>query len=65
MTDRLVPAALLLKAAAVAARQVPQHNGFWADDHFSAADAVHLGVAIYCAAAVSSHQRSITPPTCQ
>jgi len=46
MSDRLVPAALLLKAAAVAVRQVPELNGFWADDHFTAADAVHLGVAI-------------------
>ena len=46
ISDRIVPAALLLKAAAVAARQVPQLNGVWTDDQFAAAEAVHLGVAI-------------------
>jgi pyruvate dehydrogenase E2 component (dihydrolipoamide acetyltransferase) len=44
--DRIVPAALLLKAAAVAARQVPQLNGYWIDDEFRPAEAVHLGLAI-------------------
>ena len=44
--DRIVPAALLLKAAALAAREVPQLNGFWLDDHFVPAGHVHLGVAI-------------------
>ncbi|HEY7262050.1 MAG TPA: dihydrolipoamide acetyltransferase family protein [Trebonia sp.] len=43
---RIVPAALLLKAAALAAREVPQLNGFWLDDHFVPAGHVHLGVAI-------------------
>lgn len=43
---RIVPAALLLKAAALAAREVPQLNGFWADDHFVPSEHVHLGVAI-------------------
>jgi pyruvate dehydrogenase E2 component (dihydrolipoamide acetyltransferase) len=46
VSERLVPAALLLKAAALAARQVPSVNGYWADDQFSPADAVHLGLAI-------------------
>lgn len=46
VSERLVPAALLLKAAALAARQVPGVNGFWIDDQFSPADAVHLGLAI-------------------
>lgn len=46
VSQRLVAAALLLKAAAVAARQVPQLNGYWVDDAFRPADAVHLGVAI-------------------
>ena len=46
VTERLVPAALLLKAAAVAARTVPVLNGFWTDDRFVPATAVHLGVAI-------------------
>jgi len=46
VTERLVPAALLLKATALAARQVPQLNGYWEDDRFAPGDAVHLGVAI-------------------
>ncbi|MGE5292967.1 MAG: dihydrolipoamide acetyltransferase family protein [Micromonosporaceae bacterium] len=46
VTARIVPAALLLKAAALAAREVPQLNGFWVDDHFVASEHVHLGVAI-------------------
>ena len=44
--SRIVPAALLLKAAALAAREVPQLNGFWRDEHFIPAGHVHLGVAI-------------------
>lgn len=46
MPSRIVPAALLLKAAALAAREVPELNGFWLDDHFVPAGHVHLGVAI-------------------
>jgi pyruvate dehydrogenase E2 component (dihydrolipoamide acetyltransferase) len=46
VSDRLVPAALLLKATALAARQVPQLNGYWIDDQFRPAEAVHLGLAI-------------------
>jgi pyruvate dehydrogenase E2 component (dihydrolipoamide acetyltransferase) len=46
VTERLVPAALLLKAAALAARTVPDVNGYWLDDQFSPADAVHLGLVI-------------------
>jgi pyruvate dehydrogenase E2 component (dihydrolipoamide acetyltransferase) len=46
VSERLVPAALLLKAVAVAARQVPAVNGYWEDDQFSPAAAVHLGLAI-------------------
>ncbi|MFI1731156.1 2-oxo acid dehydrogenase subunit E2 [Streptomyces acidicola] len=44
--ERLLPAALLLKAAALAARKVPELNGFWTDDHFTAGEGVHLGVAV-------------------
>ena len=44
--ERLVIAALLAKATAVAARRVPQLNGFWVDDAFQPATAVHLGVAV-------------------
>ncbi|KUL22189.1 dihydrolipoamide acetyltransferase family protein [Streptomyces regalis] len=44
--ERLLPVALLIKAAALAAREVPELNGFWTDDHFSAGEGVHLGVAV-------------------
>ncbi|MFD8524307.1 dihydrolipoamide acetyltransferase family protein [Streptomyces capillispiralis] len=44
--ERLLPAALLLKAAALAAREVPELNGFWTDDRFTAGEGVHLGVAV-------------------
>lgn len=44
--ERLLPAALLLKAAALAARDVPELNGFWTEDHFTAGEGIHLGVAV-------------------
>jgi pyruvate dehydrogenase E2 component (dihydrolipoamide acetyltransferase) len=44
--DRVLPAALLLKAVAMAATRFRDLNGFWIDDAFHQADAVHLGVAI-------------------
>jgi len=44
--QRLVPAALLLAAAARAARKVPQVNGFWQDGGFVAAEHVNLGMAV-------------------
>ena len=46
VSGRLVPAALLLKATALALRQVPELNGYWQDDHFNPGDGIHLGVAI-------------------
>jgi pyruvate dehydrogenase E2 component (dihydrolipoyllysine-residue acetyltransferase) len=46
MSQRLVPAALLLRATALAARQVPELNGYWTQEHFVPGTAVHLGVAI-------------------
>ncbi len=46
VADRIVPAALLLKASALAAREVPDLNGHWTNDRFQPADAVHLGVAV-------------------
>jgi pyruvate dehydrogenase E2 component (dihydrolipoamide acetyltransferase) len=45
VAERLLPAALLLKATALAARRVPTVNGTY-DDGFRPAAAVHLGVAI-------------------
>jgi pyruvate dehydrogenase E2 component (dihydrolipoamide acetyltransferase) len=44
--ERLLPAALFLKAVALAVRDVPQLNGFWVDDAFRPGEGVHLGVAI-------------------
>jgi pyruvate dehydrogenase E2 component (dihydrolipoamide acetyltransferase) len=44
--ERLLPAALLLKAIALALREYPQLNGFWEDGRFRPADGVHIGWAI-------------------
>ncbi|TXN31132.1 2-oxo acid dehydrogenase subunit E2 [Lacisediminihabitans profunda] len=46
IAERVVPAALLLKATALAARDIPEMNGFYADDAFQPSSAVHLGVAV-------------------
>ncbi|MCM2577427.1 2-oxo acid dehydrogenase subunit E2 [Streptomyces meridianus] len=46
VSERLLPAAMLLKAAARAAREVPELNGFWNEGHFTPGDGVHLGVAV-------------------
>lgn len=46
VAERLVPAVMLLKAAALAARKVPEVNGFFVDGAFAASDHVHLGVAV-------------------
>ncbi|WP_067794145.1 dihydrolipoamide acetyltransferase family protein [Actinomadura formosensis] len=41
---RLLPAAMLLKASALAAREVPELNGHWLDEKFVPGDGVHLGI---------------------
>ncbi|MDV9186750.1 2-oxo acid dehydrogenase subunit E2 [Streptomyces sp. SR27] len=46
LSARLVPAALMLKAVALAVRKVPELNGHWADDGFVPAEDVRLGVAV-------------------
>jgi pyruvate dehydrogenase E2 component (dihydrolipoamide acetyltransferase) len=46
VADRLVPAALLLKASALALREVPELNGFWVDDAWRPSEHIHLGVAV-------------------
>lgn len=46
ITERVVPATLLLKATALAAKEVASVNGFWTDEGFKPSDAVHLGVGI-------------------
>jgi pyruvate dehydrogenase E2 component (dihydrolipoamide acetyltransferase) len=46
ISERLVPAALLLAATAKAARSFPDMNGFFVDGELRPAEHVHLGVAI-------------------
>jgi pyruvate dehydrogenase E2 component (dihydrolipoamide acetyltransferase) len=43
---RLLPAVLLIKAVALALRDVPAMNGFWNDDAFRPGRGIHPGVAI-------------------
>jgi pyruvate dehydrogenase E2 component (dihydrolipoamide acetyltransferase) len=44
--DRLLSAVLLLKATALALREVPQLNGFYENGQFRAGDGIHVGWAI-------------------
>jgi len=44
--ERVLPAALLLKAVALAARAVPVLNGYWREGTFAPAERVNLGIAI-------------------
>ena len=46
VTERVLFAAVLLKAVAVALKEVPELNGFWLDGAFKPSAAVHLGVGI-------------------
>jgi pyruvate dehydrogenase E2 component (dihydrolipoamide acetyltransferase) len=46
MRERLLPAVLTLKAAALAAREVPALNGYWVDGAHRAGGPVHAGVAV-------------------
>lgn len=46
VSSRLVPSALLLKATALAAKDVPDMNGFFTRGQFRASSSVHLGVAV-------------------
>lgn len=46
LADRILPVVLLIKATALALVDVPELNGFWRDDHFEAAEAIHIGFAI-------------------
>ncbi|BCW65611.1 acetyltransferase component of pyruvate dehydrogenase complex [Arthrobacter sp. NicSoilB4] len=46
VASRLVPSALLLKAAALAAKDVQEVNGFYDDGGFRPSASVHLGVAV-------------------
>ncbi|HUK41986.1 MAG TPA: dihydrolipoamide acetyltransferase family protein [Candidatus Acidoferrales bacterium] len=46
VTRRLLYSALLLRAVALAAREIPEVNGFWINEAFKPADGIHVGVAI-------------------
>lgn len=46
ITERLLPAALLIKAVALALREVPELNGYWIDGGFRKGAGIHIGVAI-------------------
>lgn len=46
ITERVLPAALQLKAVAPAAQRFTEFNGFWRNDGFETAPGVHVGVAI-------------------
>jgi pyruvate dehydrogenase E2 component (dihydrolipoamide acetyltransferase) len=43
---RLLPAAILLRAAALAIAATPELNGWWEEGRFRAADGVHVGWAV-------------------
>jgi pyruvate dehydrogenase E2 component (dihydrolipoamide acetyltransferase) len=46
VTERLLYAVLLIKATALALREVPELNGFWIDNRAQQSEAIHAGIAI-------------------
>lgn len=44
--ERLLPAALLLRAVAIALTDAPELTGFWVDGAYQPAESIHLGTAI-------------------
>jgi pyruvate dehydrogenase E2 component (dihydrolipoyllysine-residue acetyltransferase) len=46
VSERILPAAMLLRAVALTARAVPELNGFWTDGGFLPGQGIHLGVAV-------------------
>jgi pyruvate dehydrogenase E2 component (dihydrolipoamide acetyltransferase) len=46
INERLLPAALLIKAVALALRDVPELNGYWTDGAFRQGAGIHIGCAI-------------------
>jgi pyruvate dehydrogenase E2 component (dihydrolipoamide acetyltransferase) len=46
VTKRFLYSVLLLRAVALAIREVPEMNGFWIDGAFKPGDGIHVGVAI-------------------
>jgi pyruvate dehydrogenase E2 component (dihydrolipoamide acetyltransferase) len=45
-SERVVLAALLIRAVALAAKDFPEMNGHWREDGFHASSAVHLGMVV-------------------
>jgi len=46
VTKRLLYSVLLLRAVALAVREVPEMNGFWIDGAFKRSAVIHIGVAV-------------------
>lgn len=46
VTERILPAALLIKAVALALHDVPDLNGHWIDGQFRNGAGIHVGIAI-------------------
>jgi pyruvate dehydrogenase E2 component (dihydrolipoamide acetyltransferase) len=46
ISERILPAALYIRAVALAAHRHPELNGFWLDDHFEPGPAVNVAMAI-------------------
>jgi pyruvate dehydrogenase E2 component (dihydrolipoamide acetyltransferase) len=46
ITDRVLPAVLLLKSVGLAARRFGEFNGFWQNDEFQPGGGIHVGIAI-------------------
>lgn len=46
VTERLLPGVLLVKATALALREVPELNGFWQNGRADRSASIHVGVAI-------------------
>ena len=44
--ERILPAALVIRAVVKALQAVPELNGFWKDDALQVSDAIHPGIAI-------------------
>jgi pyruvate dehydrogenase E2 component (dihydrolipoamide acetyltransferase) len=46
IAERVLPAALFVKAVALAAREAPELNGFWREGGFQPASEVHVGLIV-------------------
>ena len=46
ITERVLPAACLIRAVALAAAKHPEFNGTWVDDHAEPADSINVAMAI-------------------